>query len=55
MQIASGAVLPVQQCWELGRLWYADRLGSEWKPKTADIIHGIFEEVGLTGEFWRVD
>lgn len=46
--------MPIQQNWELGRRWYADRLTSEWSPKTAAVMNRIFEEVGLRGEFWQV-
>ncbi len=49
-----GFVMPLAQCAELGRMWYADRLTSSWKPKTADVMLQIFAEVGLEGRFWEI-
>ena len=46
--------MPIAQCAELGRLWYADRLTPQWKPKTPEVMENIFNEVGLEDEFWRV-
>ena len=49
-----GVVMPLAQCWELGKRWYADRLSPGWKPKTLEVMRGIFREVGLDGDFWTV-
>ncbi len=46
--------MPISTAWELGKLWYQDRLTPEWTPKTTETMRAIFEAVGLTGEFWRV-
>ena len=46
--------MSARTAWELGRVWYADRLREDWAPKTAEVMEAIFEKVGLTGEFWRV-
>jgi hypothetical protein len=46
--------MPVQQCFELGRLWYQGRLDIDWQPKTKELMTSIFASVGLTDEFWRV-
>lgn len=44
----------LETAWELGKLWYEDRLSLEWSPKTPETMEAIFEKVGLTGEFWSV-
>ena len=49
-----GFAMPVATAWNLGKLWYRDRLDPDWKPKTADVMRAIFDEAGLTGEFWNV-
>lgn len=54
MNLPRGQVMPINQCWDLGRRWYADRLSPEWQPKTADVMNRIFDEVGLHGDFWHV-
>jgi hypothetical protein len=46
--------MPVQQCFELGRLWYQGRLDIDWQPKTKELMTAIFANVGLTDEFWRI-
>ncbi len=42
------------QQWQLARAWYRDRLSPEWQRKTPAEAEAIFEEVGLTGEFWKL-
>ena len=46
--------MPISQCVALARLWYADRLTPEWRPKTIEVMENIFGQVGQQGEFWRV-
>jgi hypothetical protein len=46
--------MPITTAWELGKLWYRDRLDADWRPKTPEVMRAIFAEVGLTGEFWSV-
>jgi len=46
--------MPIATAWKLGKLWYRDRLDSDWKPKTAEVMRAIFDEAGLSGEFWIV-
>ena len=52
--VPRGYVMPITQCWELGRRWYADRLSADWVPKTAAVMNRIFDEVDLRGDFWGV-
>ena len=46
--------MPIATAWELGKIWYEDRLTPEWRPKTGDTMRTIFETLGLTGDFWMV-
>ena len=49
-----GAAFSVQQCWTLAQQWFSDRLAPDWRRRTADEAHEIFESAGLTGAFWRL-
>jgi hypothetical protein len=53
-RVARGAVFPVPLLWELARRWYDDRLELDWRRKTIRERQAILDEVGLTGEFWRL-
>ena len=39
----------------LARAWYSDRLSPTWERRSVDEAHALFEEIGLTGDFWRLD
>ncbi len=49
-----GAVIGVGTLWQLARRWYDDRLAHDWRRKTLTERQAILDEVGLTGEFWRL-
>jgi Alkylmercury lyase len=53
-QSATGAMLSLQQAWELARAWYADRLSSQWRRRTSEEAEVLFESLGLVGPFWRL-
>ena len=52
-RIEKGAVFTLEQAWRLARAWYGDRLSPEWRRRTPDEAHAVFESIGLTGDFWR--
>ena len=52
--LQKGAVFSVEQCWQLGRIWYRDRLDDNWKRRTAEEAEAIFASLGLSGDFWRL-
>jgi len=52
--INRGAILPLQQAWTLARRWYGSALDPNWRRKTPHEAAALFDEVGLTGDFWRV-
>jgi hypothetical protein len=39
---------------ELARRWWWTRLEPDWRPRTAEESQAILDEVGLTGDFWRL-
>jgi len=50
-----GAVLSLEQGWELARAWYgADRRKPEWRRRTLEEAMKLFEELGLTSPFWNL-
>jgi len=49
-----GALLSLQQQWDLARTWYADRMAPDWRRRTAAEAEAVFAGIGLTGEFWRL-
>jgi hypothetical protein len=49
-----GATVPIEQLDRLAKRWYGDRLDPDWRPRTPAESQAIFDEVGLTGAFWRL-
>lgn len=49
-----GAILTLEQQWELARIWYADRMSAAWRRRTAEEAEAVFTSVGLSGDFWRL-
>jgi len=46
--------MPLDQGWEMARRWYAGRLDPSWRGRSPEDAQAIFDEVGLTGDFWRL-
>jgi hypothetical protein len=42
----------MDQLWQLAVTWYSTRLTPESKRPAANEIRGIFEAIGLPGDFW---
>ena len=53
-RLERGAVLTVEQQWQLASIWYSGRLQRDWRRRTPDEAQRVFERVGLTGDFWRL-
>ena len=51
--MSPGALLSLDQAWQLGRTWYADRMAPTWRRKTIDEVERLFGALGLRGSFWR--
>ncbi len=49
-----GHVMTVEKLWALSKLWYGNYLDPDFKRKTKEIAESMFEEVGLTDEFWKL-
>ena len=42
----------MDQLWQMAVTWYSNRLEPESRRPDAAEIRGIFERIGLTGDFW---
>ena len=51
---APGATITVRRLCDLGQAWWGDRLDPEWQPHTREQNQAILDDLGLTGEFWRL-
>ncbi len=49
-----GTTIPVAKLSELAHAWWSDRLAPDWQPHTREQNQAILDELGLTGEFWRL-
>jgi hypothetical protein len=52
--IAEGAVVPISQVMDLGRLWYARHGDPNWRKWTVEEAGQIFRAAGLIGDFWDI-
>jgi hypothetical protein len=44
----------LEQCWQLAREWYADKLSPTWRRKTLGEAQAVFTKIGLSGPFWNL-
>jgi hypothetical protein len=51
---APGATIPVAKLSELAHAWWGDRLSPAWQPHTREQNQAILDELGLSGDFWRL-
>jgi hypothetical protein len=49
-----GALVPIQQVYALGRAWYGRHLDDNFAKWSLAEAQAIFDQVGLSGEFWRL-
>jgi hypothetical protein len=49
-----GTTISIAKVCELAHAWYADRLAPDWQPHTREQNQAILDQIGLTGEFWRL-
>jgi hypothetical protein len=49
-----GATISVAKLSELSQAWWSDRLATDWQPHERDQNQAILDELGLTGDFWRL-
>jgi hypothetical protein len=53
-RIPRGELVPLDRALALGRAWYGRHLERDWRKWSAREAQAIFDEVGLSGDFWRV-
>ena len=51
---APEGVATLEQMWELTRRWYADRLDPDFRRRSPQEYQRMFDEVGLTSDFWAL-
>ena len=51
---APGATITVEKLSDLAYRWWSDRLAVDWQPHTREQNQAILNELGLTGDFWRL-
>ena len=49
-----GAVFAISQLWELSQRWYHNRMSPDYHGRTMEQVLEVFEEAGLTSEFWQI-
>lgn len=49
-----GATMSAPTLSRLALRWWSTRLDADWRPRTAAESQAILDEIGLTGEFWRL-
>jgi len=50
-----GAVIPLEQGWQLARTWYGeDRRDPSWRRRTLEETEAVFASLGFTSEFWNL-
>jgi len=48
-----GETLPLQQVWELSKLWYGNRMDPDFRGRSVEQVVDGFNQAGLASEFWR--
>ncbi len=49
-----GATIGVDRLSELAHAWWGDRLAADWQPRTREQNQAVLDQLGLTGDFWRL-
>ena len=52
--IPAGVIVTLEQQWELARIWYSDRMSSDWRRRSPEEAEAVFTSLGLTDGFWRL-
>ncbi len=53
-RLPRGRAVPVAQLAELAARWYGHHADTDWRKWTLTEAQAIFDEVGLTDDFWRL-
>ncbi len=49
-----GAIIPVAKLSELAHAWLSDAVAPDWQPRSLEQEQAMLDQLGLTGEFWRL-
>jgi hypothetical protein len=52
-KVERGAVMSIELLWKLSQRWYQDRMSSEYHGRSIEQAQEIFEDLGLTSDFWQ--
>jgi hypothetical protein len=52
--LSRGATMAPEQCWQLARAWYADKLSPDWRRMNLEEAEAALAAVELTGPFWSL-
>lgn len=50
----AGVTISITKLAELAEAWWWDRLDPAWQPHGRERNQSILDQLGLTGEFWRL-
>jgi hypothetical protein len=53
-RIPKGNTFSLEQAWQLGHLWYSNKLSPDWRRATPEEAQALFSDIGLIGDFWRL-
>ena len=53
-ELPRGGTMSTEQCWQLARAWYGDKLSPDWRRKTLDEAEATLAAIGLTDPFWNL-
>lgn len=52
-KLERGKVLSVTQAWELSKLWYHNRLSTDFHGRSIEQVAEVFRQAGLKSTFWN--
>ena len=52
--LTRGASMSLSRLWAMVQLWYDGRLTADWRGLAPDRAQAILDQVGLTGDAWRI-
>ena len=50
----AGVTITITKLAELATAWWSSRLDPNWQPRSREKNQAILDELGLTGDFWRL-
>lgn len=48
-------MLDLEETWRLARAWYDGRLDPSWRGRSPAQSRKILDDLGLDGDFWRLE